>query len=71
VCAWQKNAAYSPERPRGRRWMKTRRMVMARAGGVCERCEDRLADEIHHLDGLKDNRLEALLAVCHSCHRAL
>jgi len=51
--------------------MKKRRMVMTRAGGVCERCGDRLADEIHHTRGLEDNRLEALLAVCRPCHRAV
>jgi hypothetical protein len=51
--------------------MKTRRMVMARASGVCERCGNRLADEIHHTRGLEDNRIESLLAVCRSCHRAL
>jgi hypothetical protein len=51
--------------------MKKRRLVMARAGGVCARCGDRLADEIHHLNGLEDNRIEALLAVCHNCHREL
>jgi hypothetical protein len=45
--------------------------VMRRAGWVCERCQDRLAAEVHHLHGLADNRLEALLAVCGPCHREL
>ena len=53
---------------RGRAWMRRRMAVLKRADGVCERCENRLAEEIHHLNGVGDNRLEMLLAVCHPCH---
>lgn len=45
--------------------------MLRRNDGVCERCGDRLAEEIHHLRGLDDNSMEALLAVCRGCHRAL
>jgi hypothetical protein len=51
--------------------MKRRSAVMRRAGGICEHCRNRLADEIHHLNGVEDNRLESLLAVCVGCPREL
>jgi 5-methylcytosine-specific restriction endonuclease McrA len=51
--------------------MTKRRAVFGRAGGICERCGERTAEEVHHLSGVKDNRLESLLAVCKSCHLAL
>jgi 5-methylcytosine-specific restriction endonuclease McrA len=72
VCAWKKNAAYSPDRPRGRAWMKKRRRIMARADGICERCRNRLAEEIHHIDGdVTNNCFENLVAACRPCHLAL
>jgi 5-methylcytosine-specific restriction endonuclease McrA len=51
--------------------MKRRVAVMRRANWTCERCGERLAQEIHHLGSLSDNRLEMLIAVCRPCHRAL
>ena len=50
---------------------KRRNVVFRRAGGVCERCRERVASEVHHLGPLDDNSLDALLAVCGPCHRAL
>jgi 5-methylcytosine-specific restriction endonuclease McrA len=67
-CAWKANPS---ERLRGRAWMRKRAAVMRRAGGICERCGNRLCEEIHHLGPLTDNRLESLLAVCRGCHKAL
>lgn len=62
---------YSPERLRGRLWQRKRRAVLREAGYVCQRCHERLAEEVHHLGPLTDNRLHRLLAVCKRCHRAL
>jgi hypothetical protein len=70
ICAWQTAVRYS-DRMRGRRWMKIRSAVMRRAEWICQRCGDRLAEECHHLNGVDDNRLESLLAVCRDCHTAL
>ena len=70
-CAVKKQDLYAPDRPRGRAWMRKRAAVLRRAEWICERCRDRLADEVHHLGELTDNRLESLLAVCRKCHLAL
>jgi hypothetical protein len=70
-CSWKAKRGYSLGRQRGRQWMRRRAAVMRRAGWTCERCCDRLAQEIHHLGELTDNRIEMLLAVCQPCHRAL
>jgi hypothetical protein len=51
--------------------MARRTAVMRRANWTCERCRERLAQEVHHLNGLDDNRLEALQAVCTTCHLEL
>jgi 5-methylcytosine-specific restriction endonuclease McrA len=68
-CRQCKPRPYQPERLRGRRWMKIRRSVMARAGGICEECGERLADEVHHVDGdLRNNALVNLRALCRPCH---
>jgi HNH endonuclease len=45
--------------------------VLRRSDGICERCGERLVEEVHHLGPLKDNRLEQLLGVCRRCHRQL
>jgi cytochrome c553 len=71
VCSWKRNAAYSADRPRGRAWMKRRAAVMRRANWISEHCRNRLADEVHHLNALEDNRMESLLAVCAGCHHEL
>jgi 5-methylcytosine-specific restriction endonuclease McrA len=52
--------------------MRRRNAVAGRTGWICERCHDRIVEEIHHLNGnLGDNRLENLTAVCKDCHMAL
>jgi 5-methylcytosine-specific restriction endonuclease McrA len=58
-------------RMRGRRWMRKRGAVMRRAGSICERCGERVAEEVHHLGELSDNRLDRLIAVCKPCHLQL
>lgn len=70
-CDWKRNASYAPDRLRGRAWMKRRATVLRRGGGMCERCREAVAEEVHHLGELSDNRPESLLAVCRACHRAL
>jgi 5-methylcytosine-specific restriction endonuclease McrA len=63
---------YAPQRLRGRKWMRKRSAVLREAGYVCQRCGDRVAEEIHHVDGDPgNNRFENLLAVCVRCHRKL
>ena len=62
---------HSPQRLRGRRWMRKRAAVFRRSGAICENCHERIAVEVHHLEDLDDNRVSSLLAVCKRCHRAL
>ncbi len=63
---------YAPTRLRGRKWMRKRLAVLREAEFICQRCGDRLADEIHHVNGDPgDNRFENLLATCRPCHRQL
>ena len=60
---------YAPERLRGRRWLRKRLAVLKRAGFVCERCDSRIAEEVHHVDGdPANNRPENLTALCRRCH---
>ena len=59
---------YAPTRLRGRKWQRKRWAVLRRNEGVCERCQSRLAVEIHHLGAVDDNRPEMLLALCRNCH---
>lgn len=68
-CLWKANAAYSPKRMRGRKWMKKRAAMMRRAGWMCEGCGERIADEVHHVDGnVRNNQFENLRALCRPCH---
>jgi hypothetical protein len=62
---------HEPERLRGRKWMRKRAVVFRRANWTCENCGDRIAEEVHHLNGPRDNSWDALLAVCRKCHREL
>ena len=63
---------YAPERLRGRRWMRKRATVFRRCGYWCERCGDRVAVEVHHIDGDPgNNAMDNLLGVCHDCHVTL
>lgn len=63
--------SYSPTRLRGRRWMRRRLAVLREAQFICERCGERVAEEVHHLNGVEDNRMQSLMAVCFPCHRQL
>ncbi len=53
------------------KFLAIRAVVMARNGGLCERCNNRRATEPHHLKyppwGTFDVP-ENLIAVCHPCH---
>jgi hypothetical protein len=48
-----------------------RQEVIKRAGGVCEKCKERRATEVHHLKyppwGTFDVP-ENMIAICHPCH---
>ena len=60
---------YAPQRLRGRRWMRKRAAVFKRGGYICERCRNAISEEVHHVRGLDDNRLESLMGLCRRCHR--
>jgi 5-methylcytosine-specific restriction endonuclease McrA len=60
---------FEPERLRGRRWMAIRTGILRRAGGICEDCGERVAEQVHHLDhDVTNNALSNLRAVCRPCH---
>ncbi len=48
--------------------MRKRAAVFRRSGYLCERCGERVAEEVHHLAGLGDNSVGSLLSVCRPCH---
>jgi len=52
-------------------WWRLRWQVLNRAGGVCEACHVRTAEQVHHLKYPRDRREEMrdLQAVCDECHR--
>jgi 5-methylcytosine-specific restriction endonuclease McrA len=54
-------------------WQYLRKLVMQRAGGVCELCHSRRACHVHHLtyDHVFNERLYELQAVCLPCHDAI
>jgi hypothetical protein len=70
-CSWKAKRVYGADRLRGRQWQRRRSAVLRRSGGVCERCGERLVEEVHHLHGVEDNRLSSLLGVCRVCHIVL
>lgn len=51
-------------------WRERHRLVMLRAGGICEGCRTRQASQVHHLtyDNIGEEFLWQLVAVCRSCH---
>ncbi len=51
-------------------WQQRRREVFARSCGICERCHDAEATQVHHLsyEHVGCENLAELLAVCVSCH---
>lgn len=48
--------------------MKRRYAVLKRADWRCEECGDFKELEVHHLNGVTDNRMENLRALCRPCH---
>jgi hypothetical protein len=63
-------------------WLERRRLVLQRAGGICEGCRCRRASEIHHLEypqgclpgspqWLAGEKLFQLVALCQECHADL
>lgn len=56
------------------RWAEMRRLVMRRAGGICEGCLTAPAVQVHHLNydrRFSREMLFDLRAVCRSCHVAI
>jgi 5-methylcytosine-specific restriction endonuclease McrA len=53
-----------------REWAERRRTVLARCGGVCERCRHAAASHVHHLTYIRKyrERPEDLQALCEPCH---
>ena len=53
----------------GTRLWKRVRMYKLRINQRCERCRDRLAEEVHHCNAdASDNRPSNLVALCRDCH---
>jgi len=52
------------------KWAEKRRKVLKRAGGLCEGCREREAEQIHHLTyrHIYDEFLFELVALCRPCH---
>jgi hypothetical protein len=55
------------------KWLAKRELVFAQSGGVCEGCQERRADQVHHLTykNVGDELLYQLVAVCKTCHERL
>lgn len=55
------------------KWQELRASVMSRSQGQCELCEERSADDVHHLtyQSIGNEKLEELIAVCRECHSAI
>lgn len=51
-------------------WFERRKLVMERAGGLCEGCRQRPATQVHHLtyEHVGCEMLWELVAVCRNCH---
>jgi len=63
-------------------WLEKRRLVMQRAGGLCEGCRKARAIEVHHLrypsgvlpgsaEWIRAEKLFDLVALCADCHKDL
>jgi hypothetical protein len=71
-CSSCEQLVHSPERMRGRPWMRRRSAVLTHAGFVCQRCDAAIAEEVHHVDGaVTNNTFANLIAVCRPCHLTL
>ncbi len=54
------------------KWQTLRRVVIARAGGMCEQCKKSRGEHVHHLryaEHLGDEPPEWLLFLCCPCHQ--
>lgn len=51
-------------------WGKLRKAIRVRSGGICERCQCRKMDAVHHLTYIRKykERLTDLQAICNTCH---
>lgn len=49
------------------RW-KTIRAIVRRNQPICMECKRRPSQTVDHLNGIEDNRLESLRALCWGCH---
>ena len=54
-------------------WREKRSLVINRAGGICEGCRSRVANEVHHLtyQYVGNEPLFHLVALCHDCHQKI
>jgi len=51
-------------------WQSKRQLVIERANGMCERCQEERIVDVHHLtyDNVFDEPLEDLQGLCRKCH---
>ena len=56
------------------RWRRLRLAILRAAGGVCQSCGKRAADEVHHKHPIREGgetwNPANLIALCRRCHRA-
>ncbi len=54
-------------------WHERRTAILRRAEGICERCEERPATQVHHLTYLRvfQEHPSDLMALCAKCHAEL
>jgi hypothetical protein len=54
-------------------WRERRRLVMQRAGDVCEGCRQQPATQVHHLtyQHVSEEFLWELVAICDACHERI
>lgn len=55
---------------RSAEWKKRQKAVMDRCDGICERCQKRPIDDIHHItyDRVYNENLDDLQGLCEGCH---
>jgi hypothetical protein len=61
---WYDRYLESPE------WRARRKLVLRRAGGICEGCLERRATQVHHrtYEHVGDELCFELIAICDQCH---
>lgn len=54
-------------------WRKKRKLVLERDKFKCQKCNIKIADEVHHLtyERLYNEKLEDLISVCSACHKSI